>query len=168
MASYSPRAVEKLICFLVVSSISPILSAYVPGNGFAPEFNSLEQISVIDSLVRDEDYKKVLFEVRGRNIYNGMQIKVTKDKSEKNTECENFLVSYNVSELSTDEFKTARYELTVPNSVQGIVYLCLPHQVKENSELIPPSIFESDFFKWYHQGSNVTLNLTSSESRLKL
>lgn len=164
MARYSPRLVKKLICFLIVLSIGPVSSAYVPGNGFEPEFNSLEQISVID----DEDYKKVLFEVRGRNIYKGMQIKITTDKSEKYTECENFIVNSNISELSTDEFKTAQYELTVPNSVQGVVYLCLPHQVEENSELIPPSIFKSDFLKWYNQGPNVTLNLTSSESRLKL
>ncbi|XP_018571878.1 metal transporter CNNM4 [Anoplophora glabripennis] len=97
-----------------------------------------------------------------------MQIKITKSKSERNTECEDSIANYNVSELSTDEFKTAQYELTVPNSVGGIIYLCLPRQVKESSELIPPSLFKSGFLKWYHQGPNVTLNLTSSESRKKL
>ncbi|KAJ8985325.1 hypothetical protein NQ317_008355 [Molorchus minor] len=83
-------------------------------------------------------------------------------KSERNTECQDYLsVNYTISEVSTGDITSRTYVVTLPNGVQGDIYFCLPHQVKEQSVIVKPDILNSEF-KWYQQGPEITLNLTNT------
>lgn len=162
MARYSHRAVEKILKVLFFVTLLDRASLALVPDQFAPEFNSLTQKSPVDY----EDSKKIVFEVRGRNIHSGIKIKATKDKSDRDTECEDLKVLYNVSEIQTFEFQKAQYELTVPKNVQGNIYLCLPRKVRENTGQVP-SLYNSVFYKWYHQGPGVFVDVTSNKTELE-
>lgn len=156
MARVSSRLVQKYIHVLIALSIGIIVNAAQLKDDFAPEFHSIEQIKV----TQNEDYKKVLFTVRGRNIHSGLQIKATaKNNTDRFSECAEDLKYYNFSEVQT-EFKWAQYELTVPRDAQGDIYLCLPRRVKDNHGFVV-SYLNSEFFKWFPQGPEIRLNLTS-------
>ncbi|CAH1118973.1 unnamed protein product [Phaedon cochleariae] len=153
MAIYSHRHAEKILCcFLIL--LCPSFTAF-SDNVYSPEFYSVSQ----EPPVENEDYKKIRFEVRGRNIHKGVRIKATENKSERGVECEDLKSNYNFTEIQTFEFQKAEYELTVPRNLQGNIYLCLPSQVIKNSGV--PPLFNSEIFKWFSQGPNVTLDITS-------
>ncbi|KAL3276481.1 hypothetical protein HHI36_011862 [Cryptolaemus montrouzieri] len=133
-----------------------------------PEFSSLKVVTIEPSRY-NADYNKVTFDVQGRNLVNGLRIKATKTPSERNTLCsENLDVSYNISDVSTSEFKYARYSLLVPKNIYGKIYLCLPHDTgSENEVKIPASVFNSAVYKWYHQGNNISIDLPTPEKEDK-
>lgn len=156
MARYQSRQVIISKYFVLVFLVSSTIAIATDTDDFTPEFHALKQLS----LSENADYKKVTFEVRGRNIGKGISIKATANKSNRNAECKNLKSNYNVSEIQTNEFTWAQYALYVPLDAQGDIYLCLPKQVKKNSGTIGPW-FTNEFFKWFHQGPNVTINITS-------
>ncbi|CAH1980386.1 unnamed protein product [Acanthoscelides obtectus] len=156
MARSSSRQAERLKYFLFVLFFQSFGSAYVAKEEFAPELYSLE----IKSVKENADSRQVTFEVRGRNLQSTTQIKATKAKAEKDSVCEDFDTNFNFSLIENSESTKAQYLLTVPKSAKGVIYFCLPRQVRENSALVPP-IFKGDFIRWYHQGPDLTYNLPS-------
>lgn len=134
---------------------------------FDPQITSIETKHIIEK----KDYKKIVFEVYGRNIQKGINIHVTDLPANRNAICKKDLnfnnnINYNVSEVWTHEFIMAQYELFIPNKFNGILYLCLPHHktiqnIRDNSGWIPPNLIKSDL--WYHQGPNITINTTTNK-----
>ncbi|XP_028131005.1 unextended protein [Diabrotica virgifera virgifera] len=164
MARYSPRAVEKILTILLLFVIvNPSKPAFLEDPNL-PEFISATSKPPVEY----ENDKKIIFEVRGRNIQKDIIIKATKNKSERDSECEDLTVPYNISEIHVSEFKTAQYELTVPRTLQGDIYLCLPRQIKKPSVQVPQLFHPKLFYKWVHQGPNVSVNVTSDDSSLRL
>lgn len=142
--------------------IGPVDSAStsISSSDFAPQFTDVQLIKVVENVVHSPDQRKVVFEVRGRNLNHGMPIRVTEAAADTQTLCTDLNAGvYNVSEVWTQEFVRARYEVLVPKR-QMLLYFCLPHQVKGNDGRIPNSIFKSEFYKWYHQGRQVFLNVS--------
>lgn len=133
-------------------------------NDFTPEFHSLKVVT-INPLKHNTDYQKVVFEVQGRNIVNGIRIKATKIPSERNSLCPETLdVSYNISDVKTSEFNSGRYVFIVPKSVEGKIYLCLPQNIRtDNGDKIPPTVLHSSIYKWYHQGNDISIDLPKLE-----
>nr|CAI5830517.1 unnamed protein product [Callosobruchus analis] len=156
MARSSSRHAETLKYLLLVLFLQ-VSGAYVVKDEFVPELNSLE----IKSVKENADSKQVTFEVRGRNLQSTTQIKATKIKAEKDSVCEEFDSNFNFSLIENSEATKAQFLLTVPKNVKGVIYFCLPRQVKENSALVPP-IFKGEFVRWYHQGPDLSYNLPSS------
>ncbi|XP_045469016.1 unextended protein [Harmonia axyridis] len=151
-----PYHLAQIFCiFLLANS-----ARSTPTSAFTPEFNSLKVVSIKPSC-QNEDYNKIEFEIQGRNIVNGIRIKATKIPSERNTLCTETLdVSYNISDVATSEFKSARYVLIVPKSVEEKIYLCLPHNLHSSTDKIPASILNSAKYLWYHQGNDISIDLT--------
>ncbi|XP_056636356.1 unextended protein [Diorhabda sublineata] len=162
MAKHSPRAVDKILSIIFLFAIVNPTRTSPLEDSYDPEFTSITARPPVEY----EDYKKIIFQVRGRNIYHGIQIKATKNISERNTKCEDLKVPYNISEIQSLEFQSAQYELTVPKNVQGNIYLCLPRKVRENSGL--PPLYNSQFYQWYHQGPNISVDVSSDNTDLKL
>lgn len=148
------------------SAVPPATLAHT-NSEFAPQFTYIQLIKTVENVQHSPDQRKVVFEVRGRNLNHGMPIRVTEEAADRQTVCEDLNPKlYNVSEVWTQEFVRARYELLVPKVVskQGaVLYFCLPYQVKGNDGRIPNSIFKSEFYKWYHQGRDLFLNISSLE-----
>ncbi|XP_074033654.1 metal transporter uex isoform X2 [Leptinotarsa decemlineata] len=152
MARYLSRHAEEILYFVLVLFVAPFCTAFV--DEYAPVFNSIE----VKPPVEHEDYKTIVFEVRGRNIHNGIQVKATKSEFERGAECQDLnQFNYHISEIRTLEYKWGKYELRVPKDVQGNIYLCLPRKVEKDSGLVP-SLFSS-VYKWYSQGPNVTIDV---------
>nr|XP_023017466.1 metal transporter CNNM4 [Leptinotarsa decemlineata] len=152
MARYLSRHAEEILYFVLVLFVAPFCTAFV--DEYAPVFNSIE----VKPPVEHEDYKTIVFEVRGRNIHNGIQVKATKSEFERGAECQDLnQFNYHISEIRTLEYKWGKYELRVPKDVQGNIYLCLPRKVGKDSGLVP-SLFSS-VYKWYSQGPNVTIDV---------
>lgn len=136
---------------------------------YDPQIVSVEQ----KHIVAKEDYKKIVFELHGRNIQKGTLVRVTDLPSARNELCKADLkqtqnINYNVSELWTHEFVTGRYELYLPTRFNGLLYFCLPHGIQntdDSTSWIPPNLIKSDLYhKWYHQGPNITLNTSTNET----
>lgn len=163
MASRSPRCVIKVLVLFVFLVIKSILCAQIPTvDELAPEFTSIEQKFVKG----DADYNQVFFSVRGRNIRSGLQIKATTTKSDRNSECHDLNFNYNISERQNSDLKWAQYELKVPKSVQGFVYLCLPQRVDNNNAGLNAAIFKSGY-KWIHQGPEIRLDFNGESQKLE-
>ncbi|XP_049821348.1 unextended protein isoform X2 [Aethina tumida] len=163
MARVLSRRTIHLICsLLLILNKYELIGAADEG---APEFYSLNVIKITDNLnEKNVDYKEVVFEVQGRNIPDASQIKTTAKVSEKSSLCEDSkLNDYKISVVSG----STRFKIAVPESVQGNLYFCLPRKFKENDGRIPPNILDSQFFKWYHQGPNITINVLPSETEKK-
>ncbi|KAK9874942.1 hypothetical protein WA026_005759 [Henosepilachna vigintioctopunctata] len=139
-------------------------SARAESSDLAPEFSSLKVVSVEPS-IHNADYIRVLFDVEGRNINNGIRIKATKTPSERNTLCTDYLdVPYNISEVWPSDFLSARYKLLVPNNVLGKLYLCLPHNNGfSKGKNIPSSVLNSAMYDWHHQGTDISIELPQFE-----
>lgn len=128
-----------------------------------PEFLSVS--------IKNADANKVEFEVKGSNIYEGMEIKITKSKAAKNSMCEEVLTNYNLSAIWVEE-KSARYKLTVPPDTQDNIYFCLPREAKNtatsantNDLLLPPAYLPRKL--WIHQGEDITVRLENHLSDVK-
>lgn len=155
MASSSPRCDRKILSIFLILAIKNVFCAQISvGDELAPEFISIEQKIAKENA----DYKEILFEVRGRNIRGGLQIKTTRAISDRNSECHDLNFSYDISERQHSDFKWAEYVLTVPKGEQGFVYLCLPQRIKNNNAELNPQIFNSGY-KWINQGPEIKLNL---------
>lgn len=163
MASSSPRCSQKVFFIFVILTIESCFCAQIPvDDEYAPEFISIEQKVIKENA----DNKEVLFDVRGRNIRGALQIKTTSAKSDRNSECHDLSLNYNISERQNSDFKWAQYVLTVPKSVQGIVYLCLPQRVKNSNAGLTPQIFNSEY-KWIHQGPDIKLDLNAESQKVE-
>lgn len=164
MASVSSRRFKNLAClltFLLVAEIASLEDSNIP------EFFNLEAKAVSNVTVNNGSYTKILFEVRGRNIYPQMRVKVTQKMSQRNAHCEDADFSYNISEIRTDK-SWGQYNLTVPQNVGGKLYFCLPHQTKEVQQgLIKPSLFSSEVYEWFHQGPTIMLQLSEKKVEKK-
>ncbi|XP_060526504.1 unextended protein [Cylas formicarius] len=156
MARVPARLLIELSCLLIFSFV--VESGSVAENDILPEFYHVETKRTTNVTEDDVAYAKILFEVRGKNIYPKMRIKATRKMSQRNSECQNADFAYNISEVSAHD-KWAQYELTVPRSVGGILYLCLPHRVMENVGLLQPGLLNSELHVWYHQGPDIKLPL---------
>lgn len=163
MASSSPRCDKKVISILFFIAVKNVFCAQISvGDELAPEFTSIEQKITKENA----DYKEILFEVRGRNIRGGLQIKTTTAESDRNSECHDLNFSDNITERQHSDFKWAEYELKVPKSVQGFVYLCLPQRLKNNNAELNPQIFNSGY-KWIHQGPEIKLDLNAESQKVE-
>lgn len=160
MARVLSRQLQKYIYGLLALSLSVVSGGFAAqiNDDFAPEFHSIKQTAITENV----DYKKIVFEVRGRNIKSGIAIKATaSNTTDRNRECsEDLKFHYNFNELQTHEFQWAQYELTVPRDARGEIYLCLPRRVRNNHGFVTP-IFSGDFFTWFSQGPDVKLNLNT-------
>ncbi|KAG5865529.1 hypothetical protein JTB14_035900 [Gonioctena quinquepunctata] len=155
MARYSSRHARKLLYSLLLLFVAPSRAEYLDET--APVFTSIKQKPPVEY----EDYKKIGFEVRGKNLH-GVKIKATKSILERGVECQDLnQFDYNISEINTLEFYRAQFELTVPNNVQGNIYLCSLRRIKQDTGP-GPVLFRNVIFKWFSQGHNVTLNVNST------
>lgn len=163
MASSSPRCDKKILSILLILAVKNVFCAQISvGDEPVPEFSSIEQKIAKE----DADYKEILFEVRGRNIRGGLQIKTTTENSDRNSECHDLNFSYDISERQHSEFKWAEYILRVPKSVQGFVYLCLQQRIKSKNAELNPQIFNSGY-KWIHQGPDIKLDLSAVTQKVE-
>lgn len=135
------------------------MSADLPNvDDLSPSFLSVEQKIIKENV----DYKQVTFDVRGRNIPKASEIKVTTTKKDRLSECDDLNFNYNISEKQNSDSKWAHYVLTVPKSVNGFVYFCLPKFIKNNAGR-NTMIFDNNF-KWIHQGADIKIDF-SQESQ---
>lgn len=152
-------------CFLIASVIIylslPLSTALVNDlDKLAPEFDTLRPIN----LTKNENFTKVVFEVRGKNIIPNIRIKTTIEKAEKNSLCQEDL-KYPIREIFVGD-TSGSYEISVPRNVAGNFYLCLPHEnpdYKEDEVKFPPSVFSSVPRKWVHQGPDVAVTVVPDE-----
>lgn len=159
MARGWSRRIEQITFILVV-----IVCQVCTEKQHLPEFKSLSVISYNNSL--DNKQYEIVFDVRGENIYRGIQIKTTTKKARKNTLCEEDLKIHDVADIS--ELRTspteARYLLRISKSVCGNVYLCLPEPgdgiLIDEGE--PPNVLGKRLRTWYHQGENVSFALDAT------
>lgn len=155
MARGSSRRIEEITIILVV------IVYQVCTEQRLPEFKSLSVISYNNSL--DNKKYEIVFDVRGDNIYPGIQIKTTTKKARKNTLCEEDSKIHDVADVS--ELRTspteARYLLRISKSVCENVYLCLPEPgdgiLIDEGE--PPNVLGKRLRTWYHQGENISFAL---------
>ncbi|KAL1512593.1 hypothetical protein ABEB36_002160 [Hypothenemus hampei] len=127
-----------------------------------PEFFHLD---VKESYNSSDGSKSVVFEVRGSNIDPKMRIKITQNMSQRNSKCQEVDFPYNISETQTDK-KWARYNLTLPQTVTGDIYFCLPRQTKElTTGLLKPNLLTSEVYQWFHQGPTVKMQFEQDSFR---
>lgn len=159
MARGLSRRVRQVLTYLFVSFISTCGANQIN----YPQFYSLSVLNVENNSSDNANFKKIEFQVHGRNILDGMHIKATKTEAVRNAECREDLKNYSISEIWTTA-QEARYVFLVPQSVKGNIYLCLPRVVVNNVNNIynPPSIFGGSLNTWYHQGENVTIRINET------
>ncbi|KAF2894478.1 hypothetical protein ILUMI_11678 [Ignelater luminosus] len=159
MARGLSRRVRQILTYLFVSFISTCGANQIN----YPEFYSLSVLNVENNSSNNANFKKIEFQVHGRNIHDGMHVKATKTEAVRNAECREDLKNYNISEIWTTA-QEARYVFLVPQSVKGNIYLCLPRVVVNNvnNVYIPPSVFGGSLNTWHHQGENVTIRINET------
>lgn len=140
-----------LISFVLCLSLT--LADDIQDN-YAPEFHNLKIINT----THNGNSTEVLFEVRGRNIVHGLQIKTTISLDKKNSVCREDY-NYTVSEKFANDFTIGRYVFTVPRNVYGVFYLCLPHNNTNHDGKMPPSPLKGAPYNWVHQGPNISINV---------
>ncbi|XP_030755614.1 metal transporter CNNM4 [Sitophilus oryzae] len=165
MAIALTRRMKNVSCLLIFLVISVRATAEENSD---PEFYHLEQKSISNATVDDVPQTNVVLEVRGKNIYPKMRVKVTQIMSQRNAGCKDANFKYNVSEISTDQ-KWGQFNLTLPQDVVGRLYFCLPHRTKEqqHGNMIKPSIFNSEVLQWFHQGPDISVQI-GEESAQKM
>lgn len=151
MARSLTRRVLQVITLFIVSFFSTCSASH---SNYS-EIYSLSVVKIDNVLVNNDNFKKVVLEVHGKNIYNGMQIKISKTKTQRNVECGQDLINYNVTQVATSLIK-ARYLLIIPRSVTGDIFLCLPRTVQNLNNIFSDSTAGDS---WIHQGKNVTFNI---------
>ncbi|XP_066246093.1 unextended protein [Euwallacea similis] len=162
MARVSSRAFTSLASLLTLLLATEITSLEDPN---IPEFFQLEIKQLSQIIFNNGTYTKVLFDVRGRNLYPKMLVKVTQQMSQRNAECRGADFPYNISEIQTDQ-KWAQYNLTIFGGVSGKVYFCLPHQTRDNQVgFIKPNILDTKVYEWFHQGPAVSVPLPGNNNR---
>ncbi|XP_044258236.1 unextended protein isoform X2 [Tribolium madens] len=148
---------------LVTANILLVLSVYLSTSfvnsedQFAPYFETLLQSK---NITKNENFTKVQFEVRGRNIYSDLQIKTTKEKAAKGALCTEDL-KFPIVDIVTRK-ESALYEIQVPRGIGGDFYLCLPHKnpdYRENANKMPPNVLHGGPYNWYHQGPEVVIRV---------
>ncbi|EEZ98477.1 unextended protein [Tribolium castaneum] len=148
---------------LVTANILLILSVFLSTSivssedKFAPHFDALLQSN---NFTKNENFTKVQFEVRGRNIYSDLQIKTTKEKAARGAPCTEDL-KYPIVNVDMRK-ESALYEIQVPRGVGGEFYFCLPHQnpnYRENENKLRPNVLQGGRYEWHHQGPEVVIRV---------
>ncbi|KAK4881430.1 hypothetical protein RN001_004749 [Aquatica leii] len=129
-----------------------------------PEFYSLSVLNIHNYTKNNENFKKIEFEVRGRNIYNGVQIKITKKNDNRNSVCAEDMKNYTLTQMWESDIKSS-YVLIVENSVKDNIYLCLPRVVQTFNDLEQPqNLLGVGNVNWYHQGHDVLISASAKTS----
>ncbi|CAG9772312.1 unnamed protein product [Ceutorhynchus assimilis] len=164
MARASSRGSEILKCLLLLTCFLVAEIASLEENNI-PEFFHLEAKESSNFTLNNVSFTNIMFEVRGRNIHPKMRVKINQKETQRNANCKDADFSYNISEVQTDRNTWGRYNITVPQSVVGRIYFCLPHPTKESQQqgLIKPSIFNSEVYEWFSQGPKIYLQLKEVE-----
>ncbi|XP_050303940.1 unextended protein isoform X2 [Anthonomus grandis grandis] len=152
MARVSSRTLSCLLTFFLVAEIASLEENNIP-----TFFNiKLEQTRNIT--VHNGSYTNIVFQVSGKNIIPSMGIKITQKVSQIYAPCQESDFQYgNISEIRSDH-KYGQYNLTVPHSVGGRIYFCLPHSSKDR-------LTGNNITEWYHQGPNVVITLNEIENQ---
>lgn len=154
----SRRAVQYFTTlFLLIGSIicQPLTES--------PDFSSL---SVTVNSQNNDAYNEFYLDVHGKNLHaNKTKIRLTTKDAAKNDICpnadEDTKIDYELSEVRTNT-SNARFQLRLPKSVCGNVYLCLLHEVVGESA-IPPGMYTKTE-QWYHQGRDFVVKVPHSEN----
>lgn len=136
----------RLLHFVILLISSKLIYLSNASLSFFPELESLSVINVKDSNQNNVYYKEVEFEMRGRNFFSGMEIKITHEPAERNSICENFK-DYNITELWTKE-NVSHFVMLLPKSAQENVFFCVRYYRSDSDST----------FHWYHQGLDVSFN----------
>ncbi|XP_022904429.2 unextended protein [Onthophagus taurus] len=109
-----------------------------------PSIVSVKVISVSNPQFRtNECLKDLKFEMRGRNFDSNMEIAVTRDKSAKDSFCNEATLIHLNEQVSSE---SGIYTITIPQGLQDDLYFCMKNYKLEQQQA-----------RWYHQGYDVFL-----------
>lgn len=164
MASVPCLYKANYILIVLIIQYLRLASSVSPPN--LPQFTDLTILNKTD----ESSTIRIVFEVRGNNIFKGLQINATKNKAEAKTPCTDAdeWLNYNISEISAKNF-WGRYEISVPNELTDVLYFCVSMPSTHlNDEEFPRAKSKLTPFAgpyWYHQGPNVSLSIGSDSPR---
>lgn len=108
----------------------------------------LQTVSVVNITFVDDDTKRIEFEVRGLDFFEGMQIKATEKAADGGAVCEDPPPDLLLTEVWT-RANASRYWILLPRGVQDNLYFCVSGDGGET---------DSAPVKFYHQGTGVFLS----------
>ncbi|XP_076257608.1 metal transporter uex isoform X2 [Rhynchophorus ferrugineus] len=156
MARASSRCLKNVFGFLIFLVVARVATSEDRND---PEFYYLEAKESSNVTVDDLPHTRMVLEVRGRNIYPKMRVKLTRTMAQRNAPCKDADFKYNASEIQTDQ-KWGLFNLTVAHTVKGKIYFCLPHRLRDQpGGLINPNLLVSDLNEWFHQGPDINVEL---------
>ncbi|KAF7285361.1 hypothetical protein GWI33_010762 [Rhynchophorus ferrugineus] len=156
MARASSRCLKNVFGFLIFLVVARVATSEDRND---PEFYYLEAKESSNVTVDDLPHTRMVLEVRGRNIYPKMRVKLTRTMAQRNAPCKDADFKYNASEIQTDQ-KWGLFNLTVAHTVKGKIYFCLPHRLRDQpGGLINSNLLVSDLNEWFHQGPDINVEL---------
>lgn len=135
-------------------------------NGNTEEIPQIRSLSLLN-LTETAEYNVIVFEIRGSNIAEGSQVRITKDAAARDSACvEDLTKTFNAS-VSWSNGTVAVYRTYLPRDVCGTFYLCLPRESFDLGEGLPPNVFPRKVLTWYHRGNDFSFKVNDSEKCYK-